>query len=109
MRVNKRLYKSVSSSNSEDVSHTPANGKKLFVYRMGGNAAGSPDTSVIIVWDDGGSEEEIIFTTHGDALHLLEQNLEFTGDGSKTLKIILENDAQISHSMGGFFDAFEED
>ena len=63
------------------------------------------ETAVKLVWDLGGSAEEVIASTHGDAnLELVRQ---VAGDGAKKLALVLENDSLAARVLGGRYEARE--
>ena len=102
--INQRLYKFVAANTSETLDYTPANGEKILIERAGGSSSTTPDTTVCVVWDPGGGEQEILVSTYRDTLHE-GIDKEFTGDGSKVLQICLTNDLSESSHMGGFVQA----
>ena len=66
------------------------------------SAANSPETTACIAWDAAGTPD-IIISTYGDAIN---NNLheEFTGDGTKILRINLSNDHTESVYIGGYWE-----
>lgn len=100
-RIERRKYLCISASSTVTDEYTPASGTTLLVEEVGGNASISPDTIIKIVWDDGGAAEEIIFSTHGDATHMIQK--QYTGDGSKKLTIKLTNNLTETDCIGGYW------
>ncbi len=99
MNTRRPYYKSVASLGLETDTYSIPSGKKLRIMQIGGNAGSSPDTLVCIMYDQGGANEEIIFSTHGDGNPPIDRTL----DGDTTLKIILDNDTASAESMGGYW------
>ena len=99
--MRRRFYRTVATIDQEVDSYAIPAGKELRVEEIGGNAGASPDTLVCIIYDQGGANEEIIFSTHGDANSPIDKILA----GGTTLKIILDNDTASSESMGGYWRA----
>lgn len=106
MIVSKRLYKCVSATTTEDLDYVPANNKTLSFTEFGGNAGIDPDTVASIWWDKGGVDERLLFTTHGDAVHL-EVMEKVKGDGTKKVTIKLVNNLEIEECLGCYFKAVE--
>jgi hypothetical protein len=102
--INQRFYKLVSASSSENLDYTPANDEKIIVVNAGGDCSNTPETSVCIVWDPGGSEQEIILSTYRDAKHH-SIGKEYTGNGTRKLRINLVNDLGEATYLGGFVQA----
>jgi hypothetical protein len=102
--INHRFYKLVSASTSETLDYTPANNEKIVIVNAGGDCSNTPDTNICIVWDPGGAQQEIILSTYRDAKH---ENIgkEFTGDGTRVLRINLVNDLGEATYLGGFVQA----
>lgn len=63
-----------------------------------GSAAYSEDTCACLMWDRGGAGEITLYSTHGDADVKVVHQL--TGDGTKKLEIVLDNQSSQSQSMG---------
>lgn len=103
--IYRRFFSQVSATTTDTDTYTPANGQTILVKACGGEAGSSPDTTCVIVWDEGGGEEKVIYATHNSSRDdsLTE---EFTGDGSKTLKIKLINDQTTSDYLGAWWRAF---
>lgn len=98
-KTNRRFYRDVSFASALADEFIPPSGT-YYISQMGGNAGLSPLTSVAIIWDYGGTEE-ILFVTHGDAVHIVD--IEFEADGSKKLAILLTNDQGTNDYLGGFW------
>ena len=99
-----RHYKSVSSSSTDSDEYTPANGKSIAIYEIGGNAAHSNEVKVEIKWNT-----EILFSTHGDSIQKMADGdrIELTADGSKKLVIKLTNDSDSTETLGGYYKMVE--
>jgi hypothetical protein len=98
-------YESVAALGSVVKDQVPANGKTWEIVRFVGSAAYLPETVVKLVWDLGGSAEEVIASTHGDAnLELVRQ---VAGDGTRKLALVLENDSLAARVLGGRYEARE--
>jgi len=95
-----RFYVSVSANDSEVDDCTPDNGKIVCIYEVGGNGCASHDVKVQITFGT-----EILFSTHGDAVH--KTSICLTGDGSKKLSISLINDSDVAETIGGFYKGTE--
>jgi hypothetical protein len=95
-------YETVSSYDSSYDDYVPDNGEELEIRSFTGAAAYLDDTTVKLVWDRDGTPE-IIVATHGDVHILMAHKL--TGDGSKKLSLVLENDTSSAHVIGGSWEA----
>lgn len=93
---------SVAASSSEDLDYTPPDGQMFVVVNAGGDSADSPGSNCCIVWDPGGTEQEIILSTYRDAKHQ-DIGKIFTGDGARVLRILLTNDLNEATYIGGFW------
>ena len=93
-------YKSVATLTTDANEWVVPSGEVWFVEHFEGNAAFVEDTEVCLVWDYGGTEE-IIRATHGDAVWT--PGYAFTGNGTKKLAIVLDNQSANSQSMGGSY------
>lgn len=91
-------FDEVASYDSEQDDYVPASGEKVLVNSFTGSASHIGKTVVKLVWDPDGTPE-ILAATHGDVTYRLDKAL--TGDGSKKLSIILENNSTVTHTMGG--------
>ena len=99
--INRRYYKSVSASSSDTDEYVIPNGKTLSLIDVGGNAGSSPDTSVVIkYWD--GTNHTIIFSTHGDDSQIMT-NMDYVGNGTKSIKIVLINDQSFADYLGAWW------
>lgn len=99
------IFQSVPASSATYEDQIIPNGETWIVQHVSGAAAFSPDVRVLIVWDRGGANEEILFATHGDSTKEIDR--ELTGDGSKKLSIVLENDLAEAATIGGSYVAVE--
>lgn len=100
-KIDERFYKNVAASGVPREDLTPGVGETLEILEMGGNADQTTDTVVMIVWDLGGAQEEIIFSTHGDDHQKLIKS--FTGDGSKKMSIVLNNRKASIKTIGAWY------
>jgi len=105
-------YKKVSGSTTDSTDgKTVTNGQKITVWKFRANGAdngSNPHAYVRLVWDHGGAAETIISSTKGDIEVLFDTtNLDnqFTGDGTKKMSIIIENNnTSESPVIGGAFE-----
>lgn len=83
------------------------NNQIVVISRFRANGV-APDQYVRLVWDDGGANEKIFCSTRGDVdLYFDTSNpdMRITGDGSKSLKIILVNaGSSLSPVFGGAYE-----
>jgi hypothetical protein len=107
-RKEKRFYTSVAASSIEAFEYTVPNGSILTIEKVGGNASISPETVVQIIWDEGGAQEGILLSTHGDAVQDIYCCGGLVGDGTRKLKIKLKNDQDVADIMGGFYMGYED-
>jgi hypothetical protein len=86
------------------------NGQAIAVTGFRANGA-DPAAYVELVWDYGGGAEKIIASTRGDidlVFDTLHPDVNFTGDGSKTLCIVIVNDNESqSPVIGGAWTALK--
>lgn len=84
------------------------NGQKVSVYKIRLNGSDS-DSYAKLVWDHGGGAEKVFISTKGDVDTTNDLNdtlFHITGDGVKSLKIILENNTgSQSPDIGGTWSA----
>ena len=104
--INKRFYKNVAANTADEFECIPSNGAVVHFYEFGGNAGLSPDTVCEIWWDKGGTDEELLFVTHGDAIHSV--SVKKTGDGSKKITMRLVNDQGNADTLGVFMKGDED-
>lgn len=90
-------FAEVASFDSEQDDYTPANGEQVVINLFTGSASYIGKTVAKLVWDSAGTPE-VLAATHGDGSYKLNKTI--TGDGSKKLSIILENDATVAHTLG---------
>ena len=98
--IDTRFYQQVAANNSATNEHVPANGKKVYIYEIGGNSCFDSDVKVEIKFGT-----DILFSTHGDSVQKV--SIKLVGDGEKVLAINLVNDASISQTIGGFYNGTE--
>lgn len=98
--IETRYYKTVSAVTTDSDEYTPANGEKLLIVEVGGNAAMKDSVHVKVLFDT-----TVLFCTHGDSVQECTTNI--TGDGSKKLKISLVNDSLGSETIGGYYKAVQ--
>ena len=95
MKFEFRKYCAVNSETTTTEEYTPANGEMLFLTSLGGDAATNDNVKVKIIWDT-----ETLFTTHTS--NTQPTSKEITGDGTKKLSIILDNQSSQTEEIGGF-------
>jgi len=96
MDYSKRFYKTVVSGTPQQLDQTPANGEKIHIVDIGGNAARNAAVRVEISFGS-----EIILSTHGDTVQKCD--MVFTGDGTKKLTIKLINDSGADETIGAYY------
>lgn len=103
-RIEGRLFTQVGSYSNETYDYTVPNGAILRLDEIGGSAGMSNELKIEVIWDALGAPE-IISATHGciNNQHTLK---EFTGDGSKILRIKLTNDTSSSETIGAYWIGF---
>jgi hypothetical protein len=84
-----KVCQSINSSSSVSDTYTPANGEKIYIDRIIGNAAFSINSIVEAIWDPDGTPE-IFWLTKGAADEDMISD-EFTGNGTKKLAIKCTN------------------
>lgn len=97
------FFKAVSSYDEEHSDTVVPSGKTWLVVAFTGCAAQVPGTIVKLIWDPAGSTPEILAATHGDVSMIL--NRQITGDGTKVLRLQLENDTGGTETLGGQWEA----
>ena len=103
------IYKSVAAA-TLDVSTgvVVPNGETWAVYRFTANGA-DPNAYDYLVWDKDGGGEKIFSSTKGDIDRMFDSSLsdnQITGDGSKKLQIVIDNNNIIATPVvGGSFEA----
>jgi len=103
--IERRLATSVGAYSSSTLDYPVTNGKTLYLKKMSGNGALSPDIKVEIIWDATGTPI-VKFVTHES---ISEDTLEqLVGDGVKVLRIKLTNDSGQSESVSGAWIGKEE-
>jgi hypothetical protein len=80
---------------------TVPNGEVWQVIKFQGSAAYVADTTAALYWDHGGAAEQLLASTHGDQAFELEATV--TGDGTKKLSVVLDNQSPNAQAMGGVF------
>jgi hypothetical protein len=99
------FYETVPALGDTVKDQVPPAGKTWEIVRFVGSAAYLAETSVKLVWDQGGAGEEVLASTHGDS------NVEFVrqvvGDGIKKLALVLENTSQSGQALGARYTARE--
>jgi len=101
LKVDQRFYRNVTANTAPTRDLIPGVGKILEIMEVGGNADQTTETVVYIVWDLGGNEEEIVFSTHGDSNQKLIKR--FTGDGIKKMSIVLNNREASVKTIGAWY------
>lgn len=95
-------FTSVASYDSEQSDTVVPNGETWLIVGFTGSAAQVPGTVVKLIWDPAGANETIA-ATHGDVSMVLAKPV--TGDGSKKVRILLENDTGNVETIGGQWEA----
>ena len=101
---NDSIYKEVASLDEDSSDSVIPSGEVWTIRKFVGAGAYLDDTIVSLIWDYGGAGEEMLASTHGDAT--IELLKELTGDGTKKLSIVLTNDTNSAHVMGGQWEGF---
>jgi len=97
-------YQEVGALEEATEEWTPGSGEVWEVAHFQGSGAYLDDTTAAVVWDYGEAGAVIVAATHGDAeVHAVGYRI--TGDGSKVLAIVLTNDTDSAHVMGGRYEA----
>ena len=84
-----KISKEVQPEESESETHTPANGKTLYIDDFLGEAAFTPNAVVTLLWDYGEAGQVILWSTKGSGR--LPAPISVVGDGVKKLAVELEN------------------
>lgn len=100
MKIEKRLYKNIPASSTDQLDYVIPNGNTLYLRELSGDANYSGKTRVEIVFDPLGTPE-ILFSTNGS--NTQRTFVSFLGDGIKIVRIKLINDELFSSTLGGFF------
>ncbi len=98
MRIDRNKYEAVASGTAVTDDVIVPDGESWEIRTFTGNAAYVSDVAVCLVWDRGGSAEEVLAATHGDAT--ITVGREITGDGTKKLSIMLDNQSSETHTIG---------
>lgn len=100
------IFKEVCPLGEDVESFVPGNGEIWEVTYFQGSGAYLDDTTVSLQWDfyETAGEAQIIAATHGDAEHH-SLGAQITGDGTKSLCVVLTNDTDSAHVLGGRFEA----
>lgn len=77
---NMKISKSVAASSSESVHITPASGSEIAIYFFMADSAAVHDNHAMLIWDEGGAQEEIIWIINDSN----SVNHKFIIDSSKT-------------------------
>lgn len=96
------LFTLVASYDSEVSDTVVPNGETWTVVGFTGSAAYVPGTIIKLIWDPAGSPVTIA-ATHGNLDIVLDY--EVVGDGSKVLRLQLENDTGNTETLGGQWEA----
>jgi len=103
--VSLKISKEVSATTEDCVSHTVADGKKLFIDKFVGEAAFTTNAVCKLVWDYGGAGEQVIWTTKGSSK--MPFTHEVTGDGVKKLAVCLDNGTAGALVMSAYMEGEE--
>lgn len=95
-------FAEVASYDSAQRDTVVPNGETWVLVSFTGSAAQVPGTVVKLIWDPAGANE-LVAATHGDASLLLSKPI--TGDGSKVIRIKMENDTGNAETIGGQWEA----
>lgn len=107
MRIEKRIYKTVSANDSESLDYVMPVDTQLHLEYMGGNSALNPSVKVEVIWDADGTPE-ILFCTHG-CVSAQPTCRELVGDGSKVLRIKLTNDYSSAETIGAYWLGWQDE
>lgn len=101
--VERRFFRNVAALTVVRDEYTVPNGKTLVLEKYVLNGAGTTfDATARLIWDRGGSQEELLGISHGDvSVENLSQS--FVGDGTRKMTIELDNDASSQMSLGGYW------
>lgn len=99
--ITKRLYKSVDQYDVETLDYVVATGKKIYINKLVGNAARSPEVKVEII-NDPDTLNELLLVTHGDSYQDISP-IEIIGADQK-IRIRLVNDSGTTEAIGGFWE-----
>lgn len=95
-----RKYQSVAANTVVNYDYTPPSGEVIEFTEIGGNATNEPYVNVCIIWDPGGAQEEILMSCYQDATQKVVRG--FTGDGTRKLRIKLDNQTLNTKVIGGY-------
>lgn len=101
-----RYYTNVSAASSSNSDYTIPNGKIFEFTHLGTDTNPTGTSAVEIIWDPSGDNEKIIYSVTSTVQSCTKQ---FTGDGTKVLRIKLTNNDSVSRTFGGFFIGHERD
>lgn len=100
------LSKEVASGTTECAYEVIPNGKRIHIIKFEGHAVYSVNSVVKVVWDPEGTPETV-WSTKGDTVSDLAK--EYTGNGTKKLRLCLENGEDGDLVMSGRCIYYEED
>lgn len=89
----------VAAATVEQLDYVPGNGIEILIEEIGSSSGSIPDTKVSIIWDPDGSPD-LILSTHDGITQSSQKKV--TGDGTKKLRIQLENNSISTQAMGGY-------
>lgn len=102
--IHKRKYVSVAAISTDEITYKPADGQKVYLHKIGLNAAQSALVKSEVCWGDDSGGWTPIAATHGDLYQdFKEAPLKYIGDGTKEFKLLLTNDSSEAETIGGFF------
>ena len=101
----KSLYKDVAAYTTETEEYVVPNNTRLEIGRFVASASYLADTCICLVWDYGGTGEEILRSCNG--VIDLEVDHVLIGDNSKILAIVLENNTGSARTLGGSWEGNE--
>ena len=101
-------YKEVAGSTvDQEGGQVPGNGERFGVRKI--VLAGDSTVTAMVVWDYGGAQQKILASACGSVAFEPDPNdsyFQFTGDGTKSLKIVLINDSLTASTfVGGYCQA----
>ena len=100
------LSKEVAAGETECAYEVIPSGKRIHMVKFEGHAVYSVNSVVKVVWDPEGTPENV-WSTKGDSESDLNQ--EYTGNGTKKLRLCLENGEDGALVMSGKVIYYEED
>jgi hypothetical protein len=97
-------YEEVPATSTVTHDYVVADGATLYLFEIGGNARGTNNSNVEVIWDPDG-ENRVLMATYGDSRVPSEEAL--LGDGVKKVRIQITNNTAVALAMGGWFAGVE--